>query len=128
MRCFIGLLILVFLIRFSKFFGATIWPCEIVCFLYSSFSHFQLEAFVGHSQSAKACKLSTVKVANDCQNTDTINVYRQVMDVCYLKFVFCFIPISQISFWNDDRWIVVFLFGYRLNLSRKITPKFCSSF
>ena len=86
---------MVFLIRFSKFFGATIWPCEIVCFLYSSFSHFQLEAFIGNSQSAKACKLSTVKVANDCQNTDTINAYRQVLFVCYLKL--CFLLYSNFA-------------------------------
>ena len=76
--------------------------------MYSSFSHFQLEAFIGNSQSANACKLSTVKVANECQNTDLINLYSQVLDVCYLIFVFCFIPILQISFWNDGRWVVVF--------------------
>ena len=82
---------MVFFIRLSQFFGATIWPCEIVCFLYSSFSHFQLEAVIGDLQSAEASKLSIVKVANECQNTDTITVYRQVLDVCYLKFVYCFI-------------------------------------
>ena len=102
---------MVFLIRLFSIFVATISACKIVCFLYSSFSHFQLEAFVGNSQSANACKLSTVKVANDCQNTDTINVYRQVLDVFYLKFVYCFIPFLQISFWNDGRGVVVFFFG-----------------
>ena len=81
----------------------------MVCFLYPSFSHFQLESFVGNSQSAKTCKLSSVKVANECQNTDLINLYSQVLDVCYLKFVFCFIPILQISFWNDGRGVVVWV-------------------
>ena len=56
--------------------------------MYSSFSHFQLEAFIGNSQSAKACKLSKVKVANKCQNTDTVNVYRPsfrclLFDICF---------------------------------------------
>ena len=119
---------MVFFIRPSQFFGATIWPCEIVCFLYSSFSHFQLEAVIGDLQSAEASKLSIVKVANECQNTDTITVYRQVLDVCYLKFVYCFIPILKISFWNDGRGVMVFFFGYRLNVSWKLTPKFCSIF
>ena len=119
---------MVFLIRLSQFLVATISACKMVCFLYSSFFHFQLEVFVGNSQSAKACKLKTVKVANDCQNTDKITVYRQVLDVCYLKFVFCFIPILQISFWNNGRGVVVLLFGYRLIVSRKITPKFCLTF
>ena len=104
MRCFIGLLIVVFLIRLSQFFVASIGSCKIICFSYSS-SHFQLEAFIGCTQSAKACKLSTVKVANECQNTDAINAYSQVLDVCYLMFVFCFIPILQICFWNDGRWV-----------------------
>ena len=100
---------MVFLIRLSQFFVATIWSCDLVCFLYSSFAHFQLEAFIGDSQSAKACNLSIVKVANECQNTDMINLYSQVLDVCYLIFVFffCFIPILQISFWNDGTWVVV---------------------
>ena len=99
---------MVFLIRLFSIFVATIWSYELVCFLYSSFSHFRLEAFIGNTQSAKACKLSTFKVANECQNTDTMNAYSQVLDVCYLIFVFCFIPTLQISFWNDGRWVVVF--------------------
>ena len=86
---------MVFLIRLSQFLVATISACKMVCFLYSSFSHFQLEAFVGNSQSAKACQLSTVKVANDCQNTDTINAYRQVLFVCYLKL--CFLLYSNFA-------------------------------
>ena len=106
MRWFIGLLIVVFVICLSQFFVATICSCKIVCFSYSS-SHFQLEVFVGNTQSAKACKLSTVKVANQCQNTDMINLYSQVLDVCYLIFFFCFIPILQISFSNDGTWVVV---------------------
>ena len=119
---------MVFLIRLSQFFVATIWSCDLVYFLYSSFAHFQLEVFVGNSQSAKTCKLSSVKVANECQNTDMINLYSQVLDVCYLKFVFCFITILQIGFWNDGRGVVLSLFGYRLNVSRKLTPKYCLVF
>ena len=79
-----------FLNLLSQFFVATIWSCELVCFLYSSFAHFQLEAFIGDSQSAEAFNLSIVKVANECQNTDMINLYSQNLDVCYLIFVFCF--------------------------------------
>ena len=79
---------MVFLIRLFSIFVATIWLCELVCFLYSSFSHFQLEAFIGNTQSAKAWKLSTIKVANECQNTDTVNVYRPsfgclLFDICF---------------------------------------------
>ena len=78
---------MVFVIRLSQFFVATICSCKIACSSYSS-SHFQLEAFIGNTQSAKACKLSTVKVANECQNTDTVNVYRPsfgclLFDICF---------------------------------------------
>ena len=119
---------MVFLIRLSQFFVATIWSCDLVCFLYSSFSHFQLEAFIGNTQSAKACKMSTIKVANECQNTDTINAYSQVLDVCYLKFVFCFIPILQISFWNDGRWVVVFFFWVQIKFFEENNTQILFSF
>ena len=92
------------------------------------FSHIQLEAFIGNSQSAKACKLSTIKVANECQNTDTINAYSQVLDVCYLKFVFCFIPILQISFWNDGRWVVVFFFWVQIKCFEENNTQILFSF
>ena len=76
---------MVFLIRLSQFLVATISACKMVCFLYSSFSHFQL------SQSAKACKFSTVKVANDCQNRYDKRI--QTSFICLLFnncFLICF--------------------------------------